>query len=161
MRNEIDHQEKILARLLEWIRASDARVPPIAALNTAMLGVFAVNVPSRDEWTWTLVAFGTSTVVSLIASLVLLAIATWPRTHGPEGSLTFFEGIKRTGLSGYRDAMTSLKEEDYLVELIEQSYRNAEIASSKFRFVRFAMSASFIGILLWLPTLYFLFTIKE
>lgn len=154
MRDQIDRQEKILARLLEWIRASDARVPPIAALNTAMLGVIAAFASNEDDWTMVLSAVVAVTLALLTVSLILLALATFPRIEGPERSVTFFEGIISRDVSTYQVDLNAMTEEGYLVELIEQSHRNAEIASAKFRYVRFAMITWFVGIAPWIYTLY-------
>ena len=73
----------------------------------------------------------------------------------------YFEGIKSRGIESYREAISSLSQETYLAELVEQSHRNAEIASEEFRFVRVAITLWFIGIIPWASTVYLLFQVRD
>lgn len=148
MKEKIDRQEKILTRLLEWIRAADSRFPPLAAINTAMLGTFAALTPNLSEWTPGLIIVASITAVLLTVSFFCLGIAMFPRTKGPP-SVIFFEGIQSRDSESYQAAISGLTDTDYLADLIGQSHRNAEIAHLKFLYVRFAMIAWFISILPW------------
>ena len=156
MKDQIDRQEKTLARLLEWIRAADARIAPLAALNTAMLGILVAAGARVDDWTPSTMIIASAAGLSLSVSVIALAIATFPRTKGPDQSLIYFGGIMGGDYSAYQGAITGLTDEKYLDDLVEQSYRNAEIASVKFRFVRISMILWFVGIATWVPALYLL-----
>lgn len=156
MNGEIDRQEKILDRLLEWVRAADNRFPPLAAINIAMLGIFAALAPDVSKWTLELIS-SVSIAASLLGiSLIYLALAMFPRTKGPPHSVIYFEGIRRRTSESYHAAINELTETNYLADLIAQSYRNAEIAHVKFKYVRFAMIAWFVSIVPWSLTLYLL-----
>lgn len=151
---QVDRQEKTLDRLLEWIRAVEAKIPIIMAIDTGMLGVLAtVSPPPKDltygSFLW--VALGASPVV---ASLVLCALATLPQTKGPQGSLLYFGSIASKSLSDYTDAVHRRTETEYLSDLILQSYRNAEIATSKYAHLRRALLWLVVSIPPWLIALY-------
>lgn len=153
LNEKIDRQEKILARILEWIRAADARFPPLAAMNTAMLGIIVALAIDVNKWTLMLVVVASVAAILLALSLICLALAMFPRIGGPPRSVIYFEIIKAMDSASYHTAINDLTETDYLSDLIEQSHRNAEIAHVKFRYVRFAMVAWFTAIIPWVSTL--------
>lgn len=150
----IDRGEASLDRLLEWIRAVDAKTPVVMAIDTAMLGVIAATAPGPDHFcasTWLWIAVGTA---SLVVSLSLCALATFPQTKGPEGSLIYFGGIASRSLPGYIEAARSRTKAEHLDDLLKQCHRNAEIAASKFKYVRLALFWLVGGILPWLVAVY-------
>lgn len=160
MDNKIARQEKILARLLEWVRAADTRFPPLAAMNTAMIGIFAALAPGVSKWTLELIGSASIVAFLLGISLICLYLAMFPRTKGPKHSVIYIEGIRSRTSESYHATINELTETDYLADLIEQSHRNAEIAHVKFTYVRFAMIAWFFSILPWSFTLYLLIVSK-
>jgi hypothetical protein len=153
---QIGRAEKTLDRLLEWIRAVDTKTPVVMAVDTAMLGVLAALAPSPDQFgatTWLCIAFGS---VALIVSLGLCAMATFPQTKGPEGSLIYFGGIAARSAEAFAQAMYEQTNTQYLDDLLRQCHRNAEIAANKYARVRRALFWLVGGIVPWLATLYLL-----
>lgn len=153
---QVERAEKILDRLLEWIRAVDAKTPVVMAIDTAMLGALAAIAPSPEKLcitTWLWIAFGSA---ALIVSLGLCAKATFPQTKGPEGSLIFFGGIASRSADAFGQAMRELTKTRYLDDLLSQCHRNAEIAGNKFACVRKALFWLIAGIAPWLVALYIL-----
>ncbi len=153
---QIERTEKSLERLLEWIRAVDAKTPVVMAIDTAMLGVLAALAPApRDlsPYHWLSIALGT---LALIASLGLCAAATFPQTEGPKGSVIYFGGIAARSAFAFADTMRTLSSAEYLEDLLHQCHRNAEIARHKFASLRRALYWLFGGILPWLAALYLL-----
>jgi hypothetical protein len=151
------HLEGTLSRLLKWIRAADAKIPPILAITTAMLGVLAALAPEASEWTVATAVMAVVTVIPLLASLVFLSLAAFPQTKGPKGSLLYFEGIKNREPESYLRDIQAATEEDHVADLAKQCHRNAEIASSKFRFVRLSMISLFVSIIPWLIVIFMLY----
>ena len=94
--------------------------------------------------------------LALVFSLICLFLAMFPRTKGPRHSNIYFEGIRERTSESYDAAINELTETNYLADLIEQSYRNAEIAHVKFMYIRLAMILWFISIVPWSMTLYLL-----
>ena len=50
MKDNIAFLEKALARLLEWVRAADAKIPLVLAISTSMLDVIAALFPKAMGW---------------------------------------------------------------------------------------------------------------
>lgn len=145
--------EKTLDRLLQWIRAADAKANFILALDTAMLGVLAALATKPltcPAWYVCpgLAAFG------LLVSMCMLAVAAFPRTTGPPGSLIYFGGIVSHERKTYVAKLRELSPEDYSEDLAQQCYRNAEIAEAKFKWIQRSMIALFSSVLPWLLALY-------
>ena len=152
-----DILEKKLARNIAWIAAADSRVAPLFAINTAMLGVIAALVPKPSMWEKLPLVTAVLSALCLGGSLVCIFLTTMPRTAGPKGSLVFFGGIVQRDVQQYLQAMQELKEEDYLTDLAAQVHRNAEIASTKFKWVGYAMRCTLIGAVPWLITVFLLY----
>lgn len=89
----------------------------------------------------------------LLLSLVLLLLAAVPRVKGPAESLIFFRAINDIGEKTFRERINNLTIEEYLSDLMAQCYRNAEIATAKFRWVRWSFVSLFVGVIFWLVTI--------
>ena len=152
--------ETTLARLLEWIRAADAKIPPILAISTSMLAIVAALLPKASEWNIQLFVAGIVAVIPLFICFIFLFLATFPRTQGPKGSLIYFEGIKTHDTDSYLTAVRQLTNEEYSVDLARQCLRNSEIASIKYQNLRIAMIALFLSVLPWLIFIFILYMEK-
>lgn len=155
---KIDKSEKVLGMQLSWVRAADAKVAPVFAINIAMLGVVFVLIKTLNSWTIPTAIFTTLCVLPLFCSVVFLALATFPRTSGPKGSNIFFGGITKMKEDVFIKNFCELTEVDYRVDVLSQTYRNSEIAKEKFKFIKFSFIASFISIPFWLVSIYCLYS---
>jgi hypothetical protein len=151
---EIASAESTLARLLEWIRAVDTKTPVVMAIATGMLGVVAALTPEPKELTAGIVTWMLIGVSPLLVTLALCALATFPQTTGPPGSLVYFGGIATRSLSEYVAAIRSRSKTAHLEDLLHQCHRNAEIAATKYRNVRRALFWLVAAIPAWLGTIY-------
>jgi hypothetical protein len=155
--NKVDYLEKELLRLLAWISASDTRVSFVLPLSTAMLGVLAVLAPCIDDWS-VLSAISTSfSALFLVLSIGCLALATFPRTDGPKGSMIFFSGINDKELEQYRISVGALDEQGYIYDLINQCHINAQIAFKKYFWVKHSQQSLFISSAPWFISVYLLY----
>ena len=152
--------EKNLARILGWISAADARVAPLFAINTAMLGVVAALLPKPALWEKLPLVTAVLTMICLGASLVCIFLTTIPRTTGPKSSLLFFGGIAQKDAQQYHQAIKEHRDDDYLQDLAYQVHRNAEIANAKFKWIGFAMRWTLVGALPWLFAVFLLYQNK-
>ena len=149
--------EALLGRLLASVATADSKIGVIFATDTAMLGVLAALAPRFTLWTW---REGVSAIVAgflLLASILLLSLASFPRTTGPKGSLLFFASICRRSLAQYLDEMRELTVPEYLVDLVSQCHRNAEIAARKYFWIKWAMKAMYASVPFWLTTVFLLY----
>jgi hypothetical protein len=151
--------EKTLERMLYWIAAADNKVAPVLALDTAMLGILAAIAPKPGAWNVAAVITTALALALLFTSLGLLFYASFPRTHGPKGSLVFFGGITERERNAFITEITNLQVSRYCEDLASQCYRNAEIAGLKYRYVRLAMTTLLAAIIPWMLAVYVLFRV--
>lgn len=153
----IEAQTAELGRLLEWVRAVDAKVPVLTAISCAIVASVATVAPTADKLTLPVLGVIAAGVVPQFISLAYCALATFPQTDGPTGSLIFFGGIAERSAEQYRKEVNALTPSHFLADLTAQCHRNAEIAAIKYRRVRLASLWLFAGILPWMLALYILY----
>jgi hypothetical protein len=125
-----------------------------------MLGTLAVLTPSADSWPIGAAIFSSFAIILLSLSIVFCACAAFPRTSGPKGSMIFFGGIVQREADQYRLAATSLSDEDYLDDLARQCHANAQIAATKYDWVKRGLACLFLATLPWALSVYFLYAAR-
>ena len=149
--------ENILKMQLEWIKTADSKVPPLFAINIAMLGCLTALSKGVEQWVivqGVLLALATT---PLLLSILFLGISMFPRLNGPRGSMVFFGGISSQEHDSYVQLLSHLEIENYKADVASQSHRNAEIAVSKYGNIKRAFIATFSSVPFWLATIYFLY----
>jgi hypothetical protein len=136
--NNLDLLDRILSKNLSWVSAADSKISPLLAIDTAMLGVLAALIPRANQWLATSAIFAAISAILLIASLICLICANFPRLKGPKGSLIYFGGISEYEPDVYAKTILSGITDDLLKDYAYQCHRNAEIAKSKFHFIKWA-----------------------
>src|SRR5437667_7577979 len=99
--NQLDLQEKNLARQLDWIGRHDTKASVVLGLATGMLGVLASMGSKPSTWTPIVVVLTSVSIVLLGSSFVFIHLGNYPRTRGPR-SLIFFGKIAVLPLDEYR-----------------------------------------------------------
>ena len=142
--------DNILQRNLGWVAAAEAKIGPLLAISTGMLGVIAARVPRFNEWH----PLGAILVVTasglLLGSVLCLGFVLLPRIDGPRGSLVFFEGIASRERDEYVESLLARPTMDVIRDLARQCHRNAEIARTKHKYVRTAALLMLVALLPWL-----------
>lgn len=155
-----DILEKELSRLLAWIQSAETRIGLVLPLSTAMLGVLSVLAPTFSKWTIFPAIMSAFSVLFLVLSVTFSALASFPRTSGPKGSLIYFGGIVSMELDQYRAASKNLDLDEYIEELIKQCHRNAQIAERKYAWIQRALGCLFISSAPWALSVYLLYSAK-
>ena len=117
--------ETELDRLLQWVRAAESRLALVLPLATAMLGALAVSVPAAFQWTKLSAIAASFAAFFLVLSIGFAAVATFPRTHGPKGSLIYFGGIDSMEREQFAESSKTVTEDEYIDDLAAQCHRNA------------------------------------
>ncbi len=163
MDNQLDIIEVLeseLTRLLEWVRAAETKLALILPLSTAMLGALAVLAPRISSWPVFLAIVSSFAVFFLVISIICAAIASFPRTTGPKGSLIYFGGIAALDLEQFSSATNSLTRDEYVSDLIKQCHRNAQIAQRKYAWIQRSMVCLFLSSGPWVISLFELYSDK-
>ncbi len=157
IKEEIEIKNKLLAMQLTWIETADKKVAPLFAINAAMLSLLialAKGIP-----VWTIIAAIPSVIVAilLLLSIFFLALAMFPRLEGPKESNIFFGGIVKQAKDNYISKMLSIDGAEYQNDILNQVYRNAEIANSKYKYIKWAFIYTFVSTPPWLVAIYVLY----
>lgn len=152
--------EKELDRLLQWVRAAESRLALVLPLATAMLGALAVSIPDALNWTVLSGIAASFSVFFLALSILFSALATFPRTTGPKGSLVYFGGIEAMEPDQFKKAVSSLTDDRYIDDLSSQCHRNAQVAAKKYAWIQRAMACLFLASAPWAITLLSLYIEK-
>lgn len=149
--------EKILQLQLDWVRAADSKVPPLFAINIAMLGLMAALVKSLPAWTISVAIPCSIAAILIFFSLFFLAFAVFPRLDGPKESNVFFKGIVKQSEKTFKANFSSATDLDIQDDLLNQAYRNAEIADKKYSNIKLAFICTFCSIPLWIFSVFLLY----
>lgn len=155
--DKIHYLEKELERLLNWIQGIESKINLVITLSTAMLGVLAILASEINEWNCEIVLFTSTSTGTLLLGLIFIALASFPRTKGPTGSLIYFGEIQDLELDVYDKKVRELDEEKYVNDLIKQCHRNAQIATIKYSWVKKSILCLFISAVPWLISIYLLY----
>jgi hypothetical protein len=150
----IEKAEKILALQLDWVKTADSKVPPIFAINVAMLGVLAALISATESWSICLIAPAAFPAFFLGTSILILALVVFPRLKGPKGSHIFFGEIANKTKDVFVSGFQNQSDEEYMVDVLTQAHRNAEIAKEKYAHIKWAMISTFISIPFWLMAIH-------
>ena len=141
--------EKELERLLHWIGAAESRLAFIFSLSTAMIGALAISVPEIASVSSFFKVSISLTILLLGLSIIFIACASFPRTSGPARSLIYFGCINTFPLKEYSKFVSCQTEEEYILDLMAQCHRNAQIATTKFAWIQRSLICTFASILPW------------
>lgn len=155
----IQFLEDNLARQLAWIAAAESKIPFVFSANTIMIGLLAALSPSSVcDWTTRSVVLASIAAVLGLTSLLLLSLASFPKTKGPKGSLIYFGGIVKRKTAEYEDAVHDMSSQSYFQDLASQCHRNAEIAGLKYKWIKRALVLLYLAVIPWALALYSLYS---
>jgi pycsar effector protein len=154
---QLDVAERALTRNIAWVAAADAKVPPIFAIDAAMLAVMAAMLPPSSAWYVPTAIAAAITVVLLLVSIGCLALASFPRLSGPKDSIIFFGTAINRDEKSYVDRLREGISEALVLDVSRQAYRNAEIAAEKYRVMKWAQVTMFCAAIPWLVAITLLY----
>ena len=146
--------ETNLARQIEAIRASDAKIVLLVPTMTAMVGVLAALIRGQAAAHAPVLYLGLCSVPILVAYF-FMALTLVPRMrHDDRPSLLYFRAISKLDAQAYRARLADLTPEAYLADLADQCHSTAGIARTKYRHVRNAYLAFFVALPFWAFAVY-------
>lgn len=143
-----------LERQLQWVSNADAKAGALVAIYIAIV---AAASTALQGMTFTPLQLKLALISGfLVLPGLLYAIAVFfPRVDGPLASVFFFKGIRSYSAPDYASSIAALTEAAAIDDLVQQIYRNAEIATAKHNALRSSIgwaAACFVGSLIALLT---------
>jgi hypothetical protein len=120
-----------------------------------MLGGLAAAFTTSDQAARTAWAclFTLSAAGAAAIAIFCAAISVMPRVSGPARSLLFFGRVVEMDSATYSDEFRKATVTELLDDLTAQIHRNAEIAVTKFVWVRKSMGWSFFSVIPWIAAI--------
>lgn len=147
-----------LERVIGFTRVADAKAAPLLALQASLAGLALGDVQGlkgvlsqgwadlESYFVWP--AFVTY-VLAAAASWGLAALVYVPRTPRDEGSLLYFEEIRRKTLPMFCKELNELDDEQLERQYLRQIHAVSRIASRKFNWVRWSFITGTLALVAW------------
>lgn len=145
----IDIAAKQLDRVLSFFPRVEAKASFLFALNSAMLGVLALNVQKTDLGLWHHVLSASIAVLLVVASLFFVYRCTFPSLRGGTASLVYFHEIAKLREAEYLAAFKAVLPESLAEDYLSQAWRNAEILAAKFSDLKRAFLLTALALFPW------------
>jgi hypothetical protein len=150
---EIDKQRELAPKQLERVLGFFARVEAKAsfvfAINSALLGIIAVRVDRSDFGDGhRFTALGLA-VLSLAISYYYIYKCSFPTLSGGSLSLVYFKEIAKLREQIYIKKFREISDDEYVEDVLSQTWRNSQILSQKFNAMKFASIATGLSLAPW------------
>jgi len=114
-----------------------------------MLALLATNLKVEDLKIWWIAVPALFSLIAISFGLWCLYHCTFPRLDGGANSMIYFQEIAKRPEVNFVQEFTRLDHEEFTREILSQVWRNSEIVSQKFRWVRSAYHWTLIAMLPW------------
>jgi hypothetical protein len=142
--------EVVLARLFDWVGKTDGRTAFLFAVNTALGGV-ALGALALSNWSaFEVAAFGVYFAFFSIVSYNLILVQ-YPNVSSPNKSMLFFGTIASHSFDEFVSRFSSMKDDDYLRDVLYQCHVNSAIVQKKFQRLQRAMFLLILSSVVWVP----------
>lgn len=138
-----EFSNQTLSRLNEHIKFADRKASVLLTGHLGFLGLF-VNF-LNEHWAGSGIWFKSLAAITIGAILLAGVFAGWviyPQTEPSGEALLFWENINRYSFDSYETQIEELDEDAVLDELIEENHLLAEVASNKYRRLKFSLVAT-------------------
>ncbi|WP_336801994.1 Pycsar system effector family protein [Kaistia sp. MMO-174] len=145
----LEAAERQLDRVQAFFPRIDAKVSALFAISSAQIAVAAVNITVPDLHHWWIAVPGIVFAVLMSATFINLYWCTYPHLRGGANSLVYFQAISSLKEEEYLARYVSISEQSLKVEIIRQIWRNSEIVSAKYRYLKDATLAVCLALVPW------------
>lgn len=144
-----DVAEKQLDRLLSFFPRIDSKASALLAITFAQVGVATLNLEADDfsKWWITIPALFFGLAVAWV--MLNLYRCAYPHLEGGQGSLIYFQEIAKLRESEYVDRFSAMPTSDLMNDLAGQIWRNAEVLSCKYSYLKRATIGAILSLIPW------------
>jgi hypothetical protein len=138
-----------LTLVLSFFPRVDAKASVVLAVDTAMLGYLASRVPSPSSIPLWQLIFPLAAFVLIAISFVCLYKGAFPNLAGGHDSLVYFQEIAKKTEAKFMQGFSSQSESEYSNELLGQAWRNSQILTAKFKYLKYAFVFLALAVTPW------------
>lgn len=148
-RHRLEVAERQLALVQSFIPRIDSKVSALFAICSAELAVAGLNLSAADLPKWYVTIPLAALLVTLSITYFNLYRCAYPHLDGGHASLVYFGEIAKRRESDYIAQYTSISVPDLLNDVCGQIWRNSEIVSCKFKYLKCATQFAMISLAPW------------
>ena len=152
-RHRLEVAERQLALVQSFIPRIDGKVSALFAICSAQLAVAALNLSANDLPKWYVTVPLAVFLVTLCITYFNLYRCAYPHLEGGHASLVYFGEIAKRRESDYISQYINISNADLLNDVAGQIWRNSEIASCKFKYLKIATQFAMISLAPWIVLL--------
>lgn len=141
-----------LNRTMTFFPRVDGKASVVLAVNTSILALMATKAAPYSQLRWDWIPIG--------LTLLLLAISFWnlykeafPHLEGGQQSRLYFREIAALTEAKYLESWNGMNDHQYLNDLLSQVWRNSEILTKKFNYLKKAYTSLALALVPWLVLL--------
>lgn len=153
---DVETHERQLDRVQSFFPRIDAKVSALFAISAGQIAVAVLNLTVDDLTLWWIVAPLAIFLACVVYVFVHLYLCTYPHLNGGNSSLIYFGEIAKLREAEYIERYGALTKDELKTDLAGQIWRNSEIASCKYLYLKRATIAAMISLIPW--TLFLLAT---
>lgn len=146
---ETEALERQLDRLQGFFPRIDSKASALLAITFAQIAAGALNLSADDFKKWWITAPAVFFGLSVAGVLINLYRCAYPHLDGGHGSLIYFTKIAELRESEYVERITTVKRAEFRSDLAGQIWRNAEILTCKYRYLKNATIALLLSVVPW------------
>jgi hypothetical protein len=140
-KDKVEMASRQLDRTLSFFPRIDTKVTALFAVGSAELAITFLNVTYRDFQNWFVAVPATAVVILLGLVFYWLYKCNYPHIEGGQGSLIYFREVAARTEAAYLNEFGALDEDSLFSDLAAQTWRNSQILSLKFDFLKRASIA--------------------
>lgn len=141
--------ERQLDRTHQFFPRIDAKLSALFAITSGQIAVVALNLNPNDMTKWWIVVPLAAFFVAACWVFVNLYRCAYPHLEGGNASLVYFSEIAKLRESEYIDRITAVSEADHRTDVAGQIWRNSEIVSAKYGYLKIATVTAILSLIPW------------
>ncbi len=152
-RHRLEVAERQLALVQSFMPRIDAKVSALFAIASAQIAVAAINLTATDLPKWYVTIPLAVFLITIAITFTNLYRCAYPHLDGGHASLVYFAEIAKRRESDFIQQYTSISVADLTNDICGQIWRNSEIATLKFGYLKCATKFAMISLVPWSITL--------
>jgi Family of unknown function (DUF5706) len=145
----LETYERQLDRIQSFHPRIDTKVSALFAIASGQIAVAALNLSANDLKLWWIAVPLAVFLLTIGWALLNLYRCAYPHLDGGNSSLVFFSEIAKLRESDYINKLGAISEADYKADVAGQIWRNSEIVSCKYRYLKNATIAAMLSLIPW------------
>jgi hypothetical protein len=146
---ELEVYERQLDRIHSFFPRIDTKVSALFAISSGQVAIATLNLTPNDLKHWWIAITFVVFLIAVIVVFVNLYRCSYPHLKGGNSSLIYFNEIAKLREAEYIEKFGTLTVNNLKSDLSGQIWRNSEIVSLKYGYLKLATVAAILSVIPW------------